>query len=216
MRTRQATVRGGRARSGMTVIELLISATVLAIVLGVPAMLLRSGSNAYATETASTGATEQLRMGVSRITKRLEAADGGSVSLLNNVLDYQRGIGYGAGGPILGPVESIEFQYTAADPDDGLDNDGDGLVDEGRVVWVENPTMPNEVRVTLIENVPENGLGEIPGNGADDNGNGLVDEGGLAFELDPQRVRVYLTIVRPGPGGTVIGREVERWVSFRN
>jgi hypothetical protein len=205
----------------MTVVELLLAMTLLAAVLGVPAMLLRSGSSAYAVENASAETAELARTGIDRIVTRLEtsiATSFGVAPIRSNSVSYQRSIGFLAGAlaPAPGPTETIQFEYTATDADDGIDNDGDGLIDEGRVVWLENPGAANERRVSLVEGVVETFPGEIPGNGVDDNGNGMVDESGLWFDVQVGRITVYLGISRPGPGGSIVTRQLRRVIAFRN
>lgn len=215
------TRRGQDARAGMTVLELLLAMTLLAAVLGVPAMLLRSGSSAYAVENASAETAELARSGIDRIATRLEtsiATSFGATAITSNSVTYQRSLGFliGSLGPLPGPTETIQFEYTATDPDDGIDNDGDGLIDEGRAVWLENPGAANERRVSLVEGVVETFPGEIPGNGVDDNANGMVDESGLWFEVQPGRITVFLAISRPGPGGSIVTRQLQRDIAFRN
>jgi hypothetical protein len=64
----------------------------------------------------------------------------------------------------------------------------------------------------VVETFP----GEIPGNGVDDNGNGMVDESGLWFDVQVGRITVYLGISRPGPGGSIVTRQLRRVIAFRN
>ena len=106
--------------------------------------------------------------------------------------------------------------------EDDVDNDGDGLVDERRVVWIRKPGQPDERRTVLCRDVPKWFEGEIPGNSLDDNGNGLVDGMGLAFDFaegfpDERRyVRILLSLETRDGEGRPITTTVERFVSFRN
>ena len=210
-----------RCRRGMTLIEISISVLILAAVIGVPIMLLVSGSRAYAIEAAAAAANEAVRQGVDGISARLTTAISAGILPPANQsewIEYNRGIGYqgGAASASPGPTERIQFEYSPTDPDDGLDNDLDGLVDEGLVVWIENPGLPGQRRLTLVDTVPEAQAGEVLGNNLDDNGNGLVDEMGLAFDITTSRVAVCLTIVSPAPDGSTLVRNLERTVAFRN
>jgi len=206
-------------RRGMTLIEIAISVLILAGVLGVPVMLLHSGSRSYAVETASTAASEELRKGIDDISTRLSTAFASGVLLIGQTeVQYNRCVGYQSGsaggvtpGALKGPMEQIRFEYSPTDPDDGLDNDGDGLVDEGLAVWIEGTH-----RVTLADTVPEVQDGEIPGNWIDDNGIGLVDEEGLAFKVSASSIEVYLTVASPDADGNPIMRSMKRTIAFRN
>ena len=84
-------------------------------------------------------------------------------------------------GPWLTQGQRFEFVYDPDEVDDGQDNNGNGLIDEGRIVWTRNVGAPDERSVVLCHQVREYLEGEVP-NGLDDNGNGLVDEKGLSFE----------------------------------
>jgi hypothetical protein len=100
------------------------------------------------------------------------------------------------------------LELEDGETDDGVDEDGDGLVDERRLVWIRNEGLPDEDRTVLAHDVREFLAGEVP-NGMDDNGNGLIDERGLSFELDGEVLTVRLTLERMDRGGrrVVVTRE---------
>jgi len=213
-----------RRVEGMTLVEIAVSLTILVGFLGVPAMLLLAASRSYATESSTAKVAEAVREGVEAVSSRLVQSSAGTVTAVapvinpavDDTLTYQRALDYQGGAIVWGTLEQIGFEYSPTDPDDGLDNDGDGLIDEGRVVWTEDPGGLNERKVTLAEWVSETMPGEIPGNGIDDNANGLTDEGGFSFEQAGDRVTIRLAITRPGPQGTTITRTLERTVAFLN
>jgi hypothetical protein len=118
--------------------------------------------------------------------------------------------------PVWGPPERLLLEYSPGEVDDGIDNNQNGLVDECRVVWLENPDTVNERRTVLCNWVRETLEGETPGNNADENGNGLDDEPGLCFDFDGNRVTIRLTVERLSPEGFSIMRTLERTISFRN
>jgi hypothetical protein len=99
--------------------------------------------------------------------------------------------------------------------DDGADNDGDGLVDEGRVVLIEDQGGAAERRVVLTNGVAELQDGE-EANNADDNGNGLVDETGLSFSATGETVFVRLTCQRRTDDGRLLVQAAETAVRLRN
>jgi len=96
-----------------------------------------------------------------------------------------------------------------------LDNNGNGLVDEGRLVLRRNPGAASEQVTVLLTGVAEFLEGEIGGNLIDDNGNGLVDEPGFCLVVGGQ-ITAHLTLLRPGPDGRVLARTMETSVAPRN
>jgi hypothetical protein len=133
----------------------------------------------------------------------------------SSTLDFQCNEGYGAGGVVWSAPVRLSFDYDGADPDDGADNDSDGLVDEGAIVRRVNPGSADETSVVLVNWVRELLEGELP-NGLDDNGNGLIDESGLSFEIDGDTITIRLTLERFDAEGTLITRTVETAVTLKN
>ena len=132
----------------------------------------------------------------------------------SNFLEYQRPL-------TLSPLawddtERLTFEYEPGELDDGLDNDGDGLVDEGRLIRYVDYLLPTERRIVLCSGVAEFLEGEEGGNLADDNGNGLVDEPGLGFDIDGGTLNVRMSVAGTGPTGTEIVRTRVASVFLRN
>jgi hypothetical protein len=99
-------------------------------------------------------------------------------------------------GVVTTRTNRIQFEYDPRDPNDGLDNDGDGVIDEGRVVLIQNFGGGALQRTTVLGNgVREYLEGEIQ-NGADDNGNGLVDERGFCLTWNGVRMGVRVSLER--------------------
>jgi hypothetical protein len=96
-----------------------------------------------------------------------------------------------------------------------VDNDGDGRIDEGQVVWIENPGIPGERRMVWARNVADLLEGELD-NDADDNGNGLVDERGLSFEAVGDVLTIRLTCERLDEGRRPLRKTVTTAVRLRN
>lgn len=110
---------------------------------------------------------------------------------------------------------TIRFEYDVGEVDDDVDNDGDGLVDEGLVVLIENEGEADERRTVLAHGVREYLQGEQP-DGDDDNGNGLVDEQGLSFAFSGEVLTVRLSLQGVGPGGAVVIKTMQTGVFVRN
>ena len=102
------------------------------------------------------------------------------------------------------------------DPDDGLDNDGDQVVDEKRVNWIENFGLPGQRTHILCNGVRDALEGEVADNGIDDNANGLVDEEGLSITIDGERITIQLTLERQDSLGDHVQHTLRRVVALRN
>ena len=109
----------------------------------------------------------------------------------------------------------IAFAYDPGEVDDGLDNDGDGLADEGQLVLTLDVGLATEQSVVLTSYVRELLEGELP-NGNDDNGNGLLDEGGVSFELVGQTLMMRLTLEKRDTDNNLLTRTVETGIRLRN
>jgi prepilin-type N-terminal cleavage/methylation domain-containing protein len=208
------------SRAGFTLLEMAVAAGLLAVFLGSTAFLGKSLLGAFRTETAQAQKDEALHLALDRMVQRLRTVDAEALLPVavasSDWVEYQRASDHDGTNVIWGPLERLLFERDDGELDDGLDNDGDGLVDEGRVVWVREPGAPDERRNVLATGVPETGMGEIAGNAADDDGNGLEDEGGLAFEVVGGRMRIALTLVWLDEGGELQEIAAERSVTMRN
>ena len=213
-------------KSGFTLSEMAIAATIFSFVIGAPALLFLSVNRSYRNESFSSEMDRQARTILDAVSQQLKLSETGSftppvtANLIapNSItsLDFAQVTGYVGGAAVFGNRERIEFQYTAADPDDGLDNDSDGLIDEGRVVRIENVGLPNQRTRVLGQWVRESLEGEIPNNFIDDNANGLVDEGGFALDVDGNRVNVWLTLERRMSDGTLVTHTARKTIALRN
>jgi hypothetical protein len=110
-------------------------------------------------------------------------------------LTYQRAQGYESGNIVWGPQARIEWRLEPGEIDDGRDNDGDGLIDEGEIVWTERPDTPDAHSVVWCTGVAKLAEGESA-NLFDDNGDGLIDEPGLSFQIADNVLAVRLTLER--------------------
>jgi prepilin-type N-terminal cleavage/methylation domain-containing protein len=109
----------------------------------------------------------------------------------------------------------IEWQADPEDPVDGVDNNHNGLIDEGMVVLRVDVDESDESSTVLVRGVQRYLEGEIP-NGTDDNGNGLIDEPGLSVVREGNLLRVRLSLARSGPDSRRIIRTLESVVALRN
>ena len=211
------------ARRGTTLIEVALASSVLVIVGSTAILAARSTTQAYRTETAIAELERVGRQAMAEVEAGLRAADAGAIfpaavqaPFSSSSVDFSRCIGFVNGAIQFGPTERLAFEQDPLDPDDGLDDDGDGTIDEGRLVWIENPGTVAEVRRVLAPWVAESATGEVLGNNADENGNSLNDERGFSVVFEDSLATVRLTLVRRDQAGFLAEHEMTRTVALRN
>jgi hypothetical protein len=101
--------------------------------------------------------------------------------------------------------------------EDGLDNNGNGLVDEQRVELRPDPAGDPGLVVGWGNWVRECIEGELD-NGIDDDGNGVVDEPGLWLRYDQATgsLTIQVTVERSLPNGVVLTSTKRSVVQLRN
>ena len=214
----------GARKAGMTLLEVAITLSLLGVVGTGIFMVLDSTSSAVETGVTSSELTAQGRRAMDRMTELLSqtrrasvlpAAPGAQAPASTRRIDFPRVVGFNAGVAAWSNTERLEFQYVPGEVDDGVDNNGNGLIDEGRVVWTTDLGLPTQRSVNLVSSVSEFFDGEFLDGFNDENGNGLVDERGLCFEFDGDLVRIRLSLQAGDGNGAVIVRTFVRAVAFR-
>jgi len=207
----------------MTLIEVVIGLGLFSAVAASAFLALETSSRSYRTEGVVARLDSLARKTLDEVCERLREADFDSLTpaavaspASATSVDFQRARGYAAGAVQWGPTERLAFEHEPTDPDNGLDDDGDGLVDEGRIVWIEDPAAATPLRTILCSHVSESLAGELAGNGVDDNGNGLEDELGFCIEFTGSRALVRLTLEELDPDGRLIQQSASRTVMLRN
>jgi prepilin-type N-terminal cleavage/methylation domain-containing protein len=210
-----------RTRRGFTLVEMLIGATILAMLVGSMGVVVLSARGVYEQGLSSAVLEARGRRTLQRISSELTGA---IVSLTTlppangegPVIAFQTCKGFAAGAMTKSSPTRIELRAEPTDPDDGVDNDHDGSIDEKQIVLVRNAGQANQVESVLCGGVRELLQGETA-NMADDNGNGLIDEHGLSFARDAGgTVTIRLTLQARDPHGVLISRTVESAVHMRN
>lgn len=216
-------MRGRSKRRGHSLLEMLIAVVILVAVVGVPGMILSSSSRAFGTSTSTTDLDLSARRALDRIAERLTASglsglvepDPAIPGVPLTSVTFRPLLGLNVDEPIWGPEERIELQMAPGEVLNGQDSNGNGLVDDGRIVWF--PDASNTGRaVVLCTGVARTLPGETLGNGMDDNGNGLVDERGLVILFEAGRVELILAVERRDTQGRVYQQVVTRSVALRN
>lgn len=211
--------------SGFTTVELMIAMAIFAAVFSAFALATLSASDSYKVGSARSDLESKAYRTLERITSSLDHAQRDSVNpepsppLGSSQLDFQEPSALtGAALMWTSPVQRFAFAMDPAELDNGVDDNGNGLIDEGVVVWTEDPSGPNSRSVIICRNVREFLEGEVF-NGLDDNGNGLRDERGLSFDIVnglSDVVTVRLTLEDRDEEGRLLTATVETSVRIRN
>jgi hypothetical protein len=209
-------------------VEMAISASLLAFILGATLMISLSSAGAFSMGASNAQLESRLRTAAKRIVQ--EFVPVGRATLVPDpqpipnvqgvgtaTLDYRKVVGVAGGVPQWGQINRIAFEYSPSELDNGLDDDGNGLVDEGTCVMTENPDTAQARRVVLVNGVRELLEGELS-NGVDDNANGLVDEPGLVFDVNNDNLIIRLSVERMPSDGSQrrIVRTIETSILLRN
>jgi prepilin-type N-terminal cleavage/methylation domain-containing protein len=195
----------GGLRAGFTLIEVLVTVSLLSLVGANVYMVLADSSRAYEAQTITADTELQVRRTLDRIALAIMGSSADTLWTVEeaphsaHALNFESNLGMQDGEPVWSEPQQI------------------ALINEGtrNVAWFENPDMANQRKVVWNKYVAEFAAGETP-NGLDDNGNGLIDELGLSFDKQGNSVIIRLTIQRQGPGGKWVTRELFTTVTCRN
>jgi hypothetical protein len=202
-------------------LELLISVALLGLVLGSVALVSKTSQGVYRQSSQASALEARARQTLDRVVDVLStmvrtmsfpdpAAPGWT-----DTLDFQQAAGVVGGALTWGPPLRLELELDDGEVDDGVDNDGDGRVDERRLVLVREPGTAAERRTVLCRGVRALAEREVA-NGADDNGNGMADERGFCLQRQGDVMRVLLTLEDTDDGGRPIVCSVTTSLRIRN
>jgi len=205
------------ARSGYTLTELALAAVILTVTLGSLALFSGTSAGALGEGTSQAELDAQLRRTMSRLGDELLPSGLAVVTLAadDSAVTYRRSAGPLAGHNTWEAPRRFAFRYEHGEIDDGLDNNGNGLVDEGVVEWTIDVGLPSERTVILCHGVRELDARETDDD-TDEDGDGLVDERGFAVRRDGNVLRIGLTLERLDPEGHALTRGLETAVQPRN
>jgi prepilin-type N-terminal cleavage/methylation domain-containing protein len=214
-------VSGHDSKGGFTLLEMTMAMTIMGVALAGAAMVSKSGSEAYRTGAATTQLEQNLHRALLRAADEISAT--GAALLVPDPLEglayddlyFQPVIGFSGASPDLGPSNRLVAELEPSEAPDGIDNDGDGLVDERELVLVRDAGGAGEQRVVLCRGVLEYLEGETF-NGADDNGNGIEDEPGFHFERNGNVMTIRLSLGGQDHLGRVFVRTAELDARMRN
>lgn len=209
------------SRRGATMVETAVASVGAVMLVGLVATTMHR-SNRVFEQTATVSEVDSVaQRAVERVAREFMDADRSTLNMTPttgpNAASFCRATGYAAGALRIGARRRIRFEYAPGETNDGRDQNGNGLVDEGRIVLNDDVQTGAGREMVLVENVAERLAGELE-NGADDNGNGMVDENGLTLTYDATTftLTLRLTLVRLQSDGSVLDRSAETTVRLRN
>jgi prepilin-type N-terminal cleavage/methylation domain-containing protein len=209
-------------RKGFTLIEIAVTLAILGVVFGSIVQVNRATMNTYNQTSAVALVQTQVRRVLDRITVELENGGLGTLqpdpvinSSDNVIFQVSTGVDSNTGAIVFGSPSRLSLIPEPGETMNGVDDNGNGLVDECQLVLTRNYLQANQQTVVLAHRVSRFLEKEI-NNGADDNGNGLVDEHGFCVFREGNLLRVRLTMERAVRQGKVARATVETSVRLRN
>jgi type II secretory pathway pseudopilin PulG len=207
------------ARAGFTLVEALLAAALLVLLMSSAVLAARGGLGAFRATQETTDAEARVRRALDRAVFELMSA--GASELLpdpsgnfgTSNLQFRKAVGLNGTTPLWGPSQSLAFEYAPDEVNDGVDNDGNGLIDDGLLVLTRD-VGGDDQRIVLCSGVREFLEGEVP-DGDDDNGNGVSDEAGFNVHRVGDVLFVRLSVEEALENGTIV-RTLETSVRLRN
>jgi len=210
-------MRSRRSRRGISLVETTIALSGTVMIIGLVSVGTGRAFDTWRSTVSGTEAELSAGLAVDRIVSRL--TDAGLTTIADDLsapaggssVTFQARNGFASGAITWGPETTIAWVSDPGDPRDDVDNDGDGLVDEGQIMMTDS----DHGSVVLIRNVTEYLERETDDN-SDENGNGLIDEQGFSLELDDDLLHIRLTIAKRGANGEMVTRSSESSLRILN
>lgn len=211
-----------RLAGGFTLVELAVSVTILGLLFGLVGMIQKRGNDASGEALARASTEARVRRALDGLAEHLTGVGrtllfpDPTTNFGASTTTFQHPTGVSNLGVVTWDTPSrIELLLDPRDADNGLDDDGDGLVDERRLVWTRNVGAGNQQSATLCNGVPELMPGEIV-NALDDNGNGVVDEAGFNIRRVGDLLTVRLSVQQAFGDGQMATSTMETSIVLHN
>jgi prepilin-type N-terminal cleavage/methylation domain-containing protein len=214
--------RSAPARRGVTLLESLIALVVVSTVFLAVSRALDGGVRVYRAGAAAISVESKARRAVERVAEVVASSSPETFDVVPiptqslRELSFRTSVGFAGGAVQWGDPWRVGFEYAAGELDDGIDNDGNGVADDGVLVLTRDAGLATASRLVLAGGVREDGVGEIGANGLDDDGDGVVDEGGFSIDLEGDVLTIRLALEGRDPEGRPISRTAETSVRLRN
>jgi hypothetical protein len=93
----------------------------------------------------------------------------------------------------FGSQSRLDIRMDDGEVDNGIDDDGDGVIDERALVLTHVVALGTQRSATICHGIAERLEGESA-NAADDNGNGIIDESGFCVRRVGDLFFLYVTL----------------------
>ncbi|MBI1379755.1 MAG: hypothetical protein GC161_01560 [Planctomycetaceae bacterium] len=192
------------ARSAFTLVEVAVTATLLAALLGAAAMVTSAGFGAQRTTALRAGLENEARRALHRIALELSTADLGSIDpdpagpFGTHQLQFRQVVDVVDGAAVWGPPCRVELDPAS-----------------GSLRFVRAAGQANERRVVLSRRVADQLEGETA-DLTDENANGLIDERGFSVQRNGDLLTLRLTLEAAELNEVAVQRTLETSIRVRN
>jgi len=207
----------------MTLLEIAIVVSILGVVLTGIAAVTESSRGAFRATVGPVDLETRGRRALSRVLHELvgvsvitmEDDDPADVDGASS-FRFRRVTGLDAdGNPTIGVWLRFAWERQPGAPNNNADDDGDGLIDEGQLVFTYDDGGASPKRAVIAKGVAELLEGETAAVG-DDNNNGLSDEAGFVVRRENALLSIWITVQGVDTTGEQISRTVQTAVRLRN
>jgi hypothetical protein len=209
-------MRAARGKAGFSLVEVAVATAILVAISGLVMGSVSSAESVGRIAAYRAGLRTQARTAVERIARLLRdsgpsmisfPSGGGAAPLGASSISFRRATAWSVTAAAVVPSAPYAIAWVPAPGEidgDGIDNEGDGLIDDGVIQVTEPDAAGNPHTYTLATGCPKLAQGEgqdvgLTANGVDDNGNGLIDECGLSFDLAGSTLNIRISLARRGP-----------------
>jgi prepilin-type N-terminal cleavage/methylation domain-containing protein len=207
--------------SGFTLVETMIAMTIFAVVLGAVGLTVLSGEKNFRQGVSDAALDARASRLLSKVVAELQWAGADTLAVEPTApagaseVEFRVCTGFAGTSATWSGRTRVRLVPEPGETFNGLDDDGDGLTDEGQVELTRDLGTADEIDAVLGVGVARRLAGETA-NAADDNGNGLTDEAGLSFVMTDDTLTIRLTLEGLDPGGRLVQRTVQTAVTMRN
>jgi hypothetical protein len=211
-------LRSPASRRGSSLVEVLVSCGLGAMLFGVAGLAMVRTNRTFRATDAVGDAERLAERSIQRVAREFRDVNRNDVVAAPTLdsIEYRRIDSIDGETVTKTPLRRVRLEPDPRDPNDGIDNDRDGRVDEKRVVLATD-TSGGGPEAVLVEHVRELLEGELA-NGIADNPTGLVDEPGFCVTYDAATgvVTLRLTVERAAPESQTVVRTTEIATRLRN
>lgn len=210
-----------RGQCGLTVVEVVVSSAVLAMLLLCVATVTHTGQGVYLASQAREDLRQRAQSALDRIADAIETSSKTTFTPTptapfgSSTLDFKTPTGILNGVVSWGPTTRICLQAANPAGQGEKQVHGATVAANSEVVLIRNPGVKGSVTTVLATHVADLLEGETA-NGKDDNGNGLIDEKGLSFVLAGDQLTIRLTLAEVDADGHAIWHTTQTQVRLKN